>query len=415
MTRALQSSSFRRLWASETLAVSGQQVSVLALPLLAVTTLQATPAQMGALVALQGLPILLFSLYAGLLVDRVHRVRLMAAVNVARAAAVAGLLVAALLNALSFGLLCVVAFALGALGVIYNVAYQSVVPDLVPQGALADANAKLETSRSGADGVGPGVAGWLLGAAGYTAALGLNAVVYLLSALALFRMPHTRRRAPPSGSVTGQVREGFSYVLSHPVIRPLMLCAATLNLAKGILDAVLVYYLAKTLSLTPTQIGLVFMGSNAGFLCGALFGERLAQRLGIGRASVLGAALAGLGLLLLPAATGAGALALPLFVVARFIFGFGELMFYVQHITLRQSVTPDHLQGRMHSVIRFLAGGMFPIGALLGGLLGQRFGQTPALLIAGAVGSASALWLLRSAVPALHHRLPSAVDAAADG
>lgn len=400
--RALHFPAFRALWASETLSASAQQVTVLTLPLLAVTALQATPAQMGVLAALTSVPILVFSLYAGVLVDRVPRVRLMALVCLGHALLAAGLIALILTRALSLEALYGLAFAVGALGVVYNVAYQSVVPELVSADALADANAKLETSRSGAEVLGPGVAGWLLGVLGGGLTVGLNAVMYLGSAAALARVSgRERRREPaPRPPLARHLGEGFRYVLRHPVIRPLMLCAATLNLAQGVLDAVLIYFLSKNLGLTPAQVGLVFMGSNAGFLCGALFGERLARRLGIGRSALLAAALAGAGLLLLPCAVlVASAWTVPLLMAARFVFGFGELLFYVQHITLRQAVTHEALQGRMHAVIRFLAGGMFPVGAVLGGWVGQRLGGPGALLVAGVVGSLGTLWIVCSGVP----------------
>ena len=175
-----------------------------------------------------------------------------------------------------------------------------------------------------------------------------------------------------------------------------MFCATTLNAAQGLLDAVLVLYLSRSLNLTPALIGLVFVGSNVGSVLGALLSGRVAAHFGTGRATVLAALLAGAGMLIVPLAGVAGAAAVPLLMLARFLYGFGNLMFFVQHITLRQSQTPPALQGRMHASVRFLAGGVFPLSALLGRALAQRFGLQTVLLLAGITGSASWLWVRRS-------------------
>ena len=193
---------------------------------------------------------------------------------------------------------------------------------------------------------------------------------------------------------------------SHSIIRPLLLCAGTLNAAQGLLDAVLVLYLSRSLNLTPALIGLVFVGSNVGSVLGALLSGRVATHIGTGRAAVLAALLAGAGMLLIPLSGVAGTAAVPLLTLARFLYGFGNLMFFVQHITLRQSHTPPELQGRMHASVRFLAGGVFPLSALLGGGLAQRFGVQTVLILAGMIGAVAWLWVGRSAVGRLDRSNP---------
>ena len=375
--------------------MTGQQFSVLALPLLAAVSLKASPLQMGLLVACETAPFLLLSLPAGVLVDRSPRRPLMVSMNLPRALALIFVPVSALLGGLRLELLYTVAFLVGSFSTFFNVAYQSVLPDLVPPVILNDANSRLETSRAGAEVLGPGLAGSVISLVGSAAALWINAGTFLISALLIGRLPLSERptlvgRPPP---MLGQMREGLAFVWSHPVIRPLMLCATTLNAAQGLLDAVLVLYLSLSLNLTPALIGLVFVGSNVGSVLGALLSGRVAAHLGTGRATVLAALLAGAGMLIVPLAGVAGAAAVPLLMLARFLYGFGNLMFFVQHITLRQSQTPPALQGRMHASVRFLAGGEFPLSTLLGGALAQRFGLQTVLLLAGITGSAAWLWV----------------------
>jgi len=375
--------------------VTGQQFSVLALPLLAAVSLKASPLQMGLLVACETAPFLLLSLPAGVLVDRSPRRPLMVSMNLPRALALIFVPVSALLGGLRLELLYTVAFLVGSFSTFFNVAYQSVLPDLVPPVILNDANSRLETSRAGAEVLGPGLAGSVISLVGSAAALWINAGTFLISALLIGRLPLSERptlvgRPPP---MLGQMREGLAFVWSHPVIRPLMLCATTLNAAQGLLDAVLVLYLSLSLNLTPALIGLVFVGSNVGSVLGALLSGQVAAHLGTGRATVLAALLAGAGMLIVPLAGVAGAAAVPLLMLARFLYGFGNLMFFVQHITLRQSQTPPALQGRMHASVRFLAGGEFPLSTLLGGALAQRFGLQTVLLLAGITGSAAWLWV----------------------
>ena len=210
--RATRIPAFNLLWGAETLAVTGQQFSVLALPLLAAVSLKASPLQMGLLVACETAPFLLLSLPAGVLVDRSPRRPLMVSMNLLRALTLVP--VSALLGGLRLELLYTVAFLVGSFSAFFNVAYQSVVPDLVLPAALNGANSRLETSRAGAEVLGPGLAGSVIGLVGSAAALWINAGTFLISALLIGRLPLSERptmvgRPPP---MLGQMREGLAFV-----------------------------------------------------------------------------------------------------------------------------------------------------------------------------------------------------------
>jgi MFS family permease len=401
--RATAVPAFRLLWAGETLSVLGQQFSVLALPLLASLTLHASPAQMGLLVACETAPFLLFSLIAGVWVDRFPRRPLLVGMNLLRALVLGLVPLVVWLGGLQLEVLYLAAFLIGTFSIFFNVAYQSVLPAIVPSSALNDANGKMETSRAGAEVIGPGLAGTMIGMIGSVAALWINVGSFLMSALLLSRLrfdehPVSAAKPPP---IAQQMTEGLSFVWRHAQIRPLMLCAATLNAAQGLLDAVLVLYLSRSLHLNPLQIGLIYVGSNVGTVAGAVLSSPLAARLGVARAAVGAALIAGAGMLLVPIAGVAGSLNIAVLLLARFLYAFGDLMFFVQHITLRQSLTPPTLQGRMHASVRFLAGGVFPLAALLGGWTGQRLGIPVVLLLAGGIGSVAWLWVWRAGLPAV--------------
>lgn len=400
-TRATRVPAFNRLWAAETLSVLGQQVALLALPLIAAVALSATPAQMGLLAAFETAPLLLFSLVAGVWIDRLPRRAVMIWTDLLRAAALLCIPLAAVLGLLHLEVLYAVGFVVGTLSVFFNVAYQSFLPDVVPRAALTDANSKLETSRSGAEVLGPGLGGTLIGVIGSIAAVWLNILTFVASAFFLGSIRVAEHVSPRQAAVPlwSGLREGLRYVWAHPLIRPLVLCASTINFAQGLLDAMLILHLSRDLGLTPAQIGLVYMGGNVGFVLGALLSERVAAWLGLGRAALGAALIAGLGLVLVPLSGTLGVLAIPGLIVARLLFGFGAVVFSVQHVSLRQAITPRELQGRMHASVRFFAGGVVPLGALLGGLLGQRFGVGIALGAAGVVGFGAWLWLWRTGVP----------------
>ena len=395
--------SFRQFWASETLSITGQQLAVFALPLIAVTTLNASPGQMGLLVTLSSLPTLLLSLYAGLLVDRTNRLKLMSSMSLLRAGTAILLLLALWSGQNAFALLCLVAFLIGSFAVVYNVAYQSVVPHVVERDQLTEANSKLEATRSFGDVLGTGLAGGMIGLLGYAPTIGVSAAAFLLSSIALRRLDALTTPPPPrAGSAFSHIREGFHYVLGHPLIRPLMLFAGTFNAAQGIADALLIYYLSRSVGLTPAQIGLVYMGSNIGLLCGALLGERLPRYWGHGRTALVAAICVGVGMLLVPLAAGPLPVVISVLMAGRFLYGMGNLMFFVQHISIRQAVTPAELQGRMNATIRFLAGGMYPLGALCGGLLAEHWQTQSILLLAGIITALGVLWVIFSPISRTH-------------
>ena len=401
---------FLRLWAGQTLSLVGSQITGLALPLTAALTLEATPTQMGVLNAANTLPFLLVGLFAGVWVDRLRRRPILVAADIGRA------LLLALVPALAFaGLLRIealyaIALLAGICTVFFDVAYQSYLPALVSRQALVEGNSKLELSRSAVQLAGPGLAGGLVTWLTAPIAIAVDAASYLLSAVFLIaiRTPEPAL-APPATrrNVWREIREGLAVVLGHPILRSIAGCTGTSNLFSSVFFAVFLLYATRDLALSPATLGFIFGVGSAGVLVGAALAARAARWLGFAGALICSILLAALGLL---AQALAGSL-LPLSqtaVIAALIAGqvltsVGLPLYTVNPVSLRQAITPDHLLGRMNASVRFMIWGTMPIGALIGGLLGERIGLQPTLLLAATGGFLSLLWLLLTPVRHIHN------------
>ena len=410
---------FRRVWAGESVSLVGSQVTDLAFPLVAIVTLRATAFQVGLLNVARYLPFVLVSLLAGVWFDRHRRRPMLIGANLGRAVLIGLVPLAAAVDLLSMELLYAVAFGVGVLTVLFDVGVLSYVPGLVERRHLAEANSKIAASYSVAGIGGPGLAGFLVGVLTAPVALAVDAVSYLVSAAALAGV---RRREPapevPGAagerpSVLGSVAEGLRAVVGNRVLRHLATQSATFNLFENVVVTVFLLYAVRHLGIAPAALGFVVSAGSVGALLGSLAANRLRDRLGVGgtlRVSTLLACLSPL-LLLLPA--GADPLSLAVLGAALAVHMANLAVFNVIALTLRQSVTPNHLLGRMNASYRLLLFGTIPLGALLGGALAGLFGPRPAL-VAGVVGLATPLvWLRFSPVFRLRD-MPSAAEPATD-
>ena len=404
---------FLRLWAGQTISQFGSQVTLLALPLTAALALGATPAEMGILAALQSAPFLLVGLLAGVWVDRLPRRPVLIVADLGRAALLGSLPAAAFLDRLGMPQLYLVAFATGLLSVFFDVAYGAYLPALVREDALVDSNSKLELTNSAARVAGPGLTGVLVQVLTAPIALLVDAVSFLLSALSLALIRATEPPpAPRAGrpSLRAEVGTGLRLVFGNPLLRAIAGCTATANLAWNVIFAVFILYATRQLGLTPALLGLIAAAGNVGFLVGAGLAGPLARRLGLGPTLVAMPVLGSLGALLIGAAGGSRPVAAACLIGAQFLFGFGGVIYNINQVSLRQALTPDRLRGRMTATMRFLVWGTIPLGALLGGLLGERLGLRPTLLV-GALGTLTAfLWVACSPVRALRAQPTGPID-----
>ena len=382
---------FRLLWSASAVSQLGTQVSELAIPLAAIIVLHAGPAEVGTLAALGYLPAALFGLYAGAWADRVSRRRIMMTADIARCAVLATVPVAYLLGVLAIGQLYAAAFCVGALSVFFDTASPAYLPALVPRADLAHANSRLQISEQGAAVLGPGLAGWLVGLVGAPLAVTVDAASYLASAISLGRIGH---REPPrphqadgQARIHPQIRDGIRQVAASRQLRAIAIAAAIINLFGRMMVILVPLYLIRDARYSAVAIGLVFALGSVGFLAGAAIADKIARRIGLGRAIVLGGTVAATALLLIaaPPVTLAG----PATAVAMFIYGTGALVFTVSNITLRQLITPPDLLGRVTASMRLITWIAQPAAGVLAAWLGTRIGLHGALWI-GAFGSLTA-------------------------
>ncbi|GAA4737853.1 MFS transporter [Modestobacter marinus] len=405
---------FRQLWAAETVSQVGTQVTLLALPVLAVSLLDATPLEMGVLTALETAAFLLIGLPAGAWVDRWRRKRVLVTADVVRAVVLATLPIAYLLDVLTLGQLFVVAAATGTATVFFDVAYQSYLPALVDRDQLVDGNGKLEASRAVAQVAGPAIAGGLLRVIGAPLLIALDALSFLLSAFFIRRIqrPDTVPDRAGRRSLRAEIAEGLSFVVHQPLLRRIVACTGTSNLFSTITTTLLVLYALRRLELPESALGLVFSAGAVGGLVGAATAARFARTVGEGRAIPLAVMVVVPFTALTPlAATGAP---LVLLVLGQIGFSWSVVVYNITQVSFRQRLCPPALLGRMNASVRFLVYGTMPLGGLLGGVLGTWLGVLPTLWIAVAGQLLAAGWVVAS--PLMHMRdLPDGPDAPAAG
>jgi MFS family permease len=392
---------FVTYWAASAISDVGSQVTALALPLIGALTLGATAWEMGVLTAAGAAPILVVGLFAGVVVDRLRRRPLLIAADVLRAVLLLTIPLASVAGALGMELLIVVAFLAGTLSVTFDLAHLAFLPSLVRREDLVEGNSKLEVTAAVAQVVGPGVGGGLIGLIGAPFAIAIDAVSYLVSGWLITRTRGNEASRPVAADRPGvwrEIHEGLRAVFADPVLRALMACSATFNLFGRMFLAIYVLYMTRDLGLGPVGVGLVLATGGLGSLAGALVGGPATRRFGFGPV-IIGSALAfGLTGLLVPLAVLFPGVALVLVVGAEFGQWMAILVYYVGAITVRQAITPDRLYGRVNATIRFVAGGLMPVGALIGGLLGGVVGLPLTLVIAELGTLLGVVWLALSPV-----------------
>jgi MFS family permease len=393
---------FRRLWFGQTISVFGDQVTQLGLPLVAVLTLGANPAQMGTLTAVGLLPHLIFSLPAGVWLDRVRsRRRLMIAADLGRAALIASIPVAFLAGALSMPQLYVVGFLTGALAVVFDLSWNTLFVTVTQRERYVEAMALLNGSRSLASVGGPTLGGILVQVFSAPFAMLVDAVSYLGSVFFLRRI---RSPEPPIEAEEGTTRErllaGLSFAFNDSLMRPTLLSIATVNLFTFASGALFILYATTDLGVSPGALGLALGMGAIGGVIGAVVATRIGRRIGLGPAYALGIVIFPASLLLIPIASPG----MPMILVLALLFGsefgagFGVMILDINVGAIIYARTPDRIRARATGAFRFVNYGVRPIGALLGGLLGTAIGVHEAIWVTTIVASFGVLFLVGSPV-----------------
>ena len=405
---------FVKLWSAETVSQFGTQFTQLALPLVAIDTVKASAFEVAALTTVEFLPFLLVSLPAGVWVDRLRRRPILVAGDLSRAVLLASVPLAYWFYSVTMAQLYVVGFLVGIATVFFDVAYQSYLPSLVERDHLIDGNAKLEISRATATLGGPGLAGLVIQALKAPAALAFDALSFVGSALFIFSIRKGERAdlvTATRGRMRDELREGLSFVLTHPFLKNIAACTALFNFFGNMGFAVLLVFARRDLHLSPLAIGLAFTLSNVGPLLAAFNANRISSRFGVGRTIIAAAVIGGPMFLVIPFAPHGNA-ALALIVPAFVIGGLSNVIYNVTQVSLRQAITPERIQGRMNSVMRFIVWGTIPLGSLIGGVLASTIGLKATLIVGGAGSCLPFLPVLFS--PVRHVKeMPVPIDAPA--
>ena len=396
----LRERDFRRLWLAQTVSQVGTQVTNLALPLVAILVLNASAFEVALLGAIEFLPFVFFTLPAGAWVDRLPKRRVLIAADLGRAAILALVPIGFLTGVLAMWQLYVIGFSAGILTVFFEVAYQSILPELVDRERLAEGNSRLEISRSAAQILGPGLGGFLVGVITAPMAILADALSYLGSAAFLFGIRAPARDAAPAReaetaprpSLRQEIAEGLRFYAKSSLLLAESAAIVTMNLGSNISYSILLVFLVRELGLKPEAIGVAFSIGSIGVLVGAASAAALGHRLGVGPALIVATAIVTGGAFLILLATPETAFVLLLAMAA--VQGFSGIIINVNGVSLRQSLTPDHLQGRVNATGRWINWSILPLAAILGGIIATAIGLRGTILVGAVIGLLSLPWLI---------------------
>ena len=405
-----RSRDFRTLWISLTITHFGGQVTFLALPLTAALMLNASPLEMGILTAVEALPYTLFGLFTGVLVDRSKKLPLIILADVGRGLALLAVPVAAWFGLLSMSVLYVVGFLVGLGGIIGWAAYQVFMTERVGRENLVEANSRIALSDSSAQLIGPGLAGVFIHWLTAPFAILLDAIAFFTSAWILKSIKSQDGDAPKvrekNVTVWQDAKEGLRLIWNHPVLRSLAWGLAIWQFLKHMYFAIVILFAARDLALSPGTIGAVWMLGGVGFLIASFWVQHANLRFGVGRVMLGGLFSTGVAWLMI-ACVSPGTWAGPQLGIAIFVLDLGAMLFFINYLTLRQSVTPDHLLGRVTSTMIFLSIACAPLGSLAGGAMAELFGLRTTIGVAGVGGLVLGLVLAKISPLAAMRELPT--------
>ncbi|WP_395094715.1 MFS transporter [Armatimonas sp.] len=393
-------SDFQKLWVGQAVSVFGSLITRTALPWCALLFLHARALDMALLVLADLLPGFLLGLFAGAWLDRRAKRPVMIACDVLRFLLVMSIPALALTGKLTLGSLFAVAPLMGILSTVFDIAYQSYLPELVEGEALGRANSRLSASAAVAEVCAFSVSGWLVQHFGGPQALLIDAGTFLLSALSLLAIRQPNRVVPPLDGGQGaglfqEAIEGVRYVGRQRLLRALALAQVALSFSMSLMSPLVLLFMTRTLALEPKFLGMVFAVGGVTSLLGATFAAPLARRFGVYRATALSFGLIPLGMLMIPLAPTRSALSYGLLTANQLLTDPGWTIFEIHQTTLRQQLAPEKLLGRVNAVTKVGGLGASLLGTLLAGTLGDRLGPRPVLFAAALLALLAALLFAR--------------------
>jgi MFS family permease len=378
---------FLRFWTGDTLSQFLTQVSGIAIPTIAIKLFAAGPLQIGLLIGLTFLPFPTLGMFVGVWADRLRRKPIMVIANLVRASALASIPVAYAAGVLGFLQLYCVVLVMGVCTVFFDVSYQSYLPSLIDRADLVEGNSKLQASASVAQPGGQLLAGVLFAVVGYAESMVADVLGYLGSAVALLTIRKPEPKPEPASadeerSFFREMREGAGVVFHNSTLTRIAICTATSNFGSSVSGAAFLLYVYDILKIDPKVYTLAAAAGAMGATLGAIQTASVTRRIGLGRAIALGS-VGGISLAFLPL----GLLVSPLVVVTACLFagGWFTLLYNINQVSLRQSMVPLRLQGRMNATMRTIVWGTLPLGSFVGGVLGELIGLQNTILLGAAV------------------------------
>jgi MFS family permease len=388
---------FLLLWSGQTVSEVGSQVTVLALPLVALVTLHATAFEVGLLSAAVTAAYLVVALPAGAIVERRAKRRLMIWCDLGRLALIGSIPLAAAAGLLTLAQLYAVALATSALSVFFSVAYMAYVPTLLTRDRLMDGNGKLGTTQSVAQIAGPGLGAGLVALFGAAMAMVADALSYLLSAGLLLAI-RTREASPLLSTrqprFRSQIRDGLAYVRHEPILLKGVLWSGSANFFVIMVESMGTVFLVRDLHLSPGWVGVLLALGAVGGVVGGLASNWLARRFGSARICWLSMTVFALPGLLIPAARPGGWVLL--FAVGWMSWTFSATVCGVALLSYRQATCPPELLARVGATARWINWGTLPLGGVAAGILASAIGVRATLWMAVIGGCLSGLWLFFS-------------------
>ena len=392
----LRNRNFQYLWAGQTVSTIGSQMSGLALPVLAVTMLQASEWQVGMMNAAGMSMFLLIGLPAGAWVDRWLKRRVMILADAVRMLVLFSVPFAWWAGILDMTYIIISAAVISAANVFFDAAYQSVLPIMLPKEHMAKANSALETTNQTSMLAGPAVVGFLLSIVKAPILMLADAVSFLVSlvSVALIKMDESTIAKKDRGRLRDDIAEGVKFVTKHPIISRITATTAVSNLFGSAVHTLTPILVLRTMDVPPALYGLAFTAAAAAGLVGAISAAKIGERFGQGNTVIGAMVLCGVAMIGFPIAASIGTIsAFPIVIASEALLSFSGLVYNITQVSARQALCPEHLLGRMNASIRFFVWGVMPISALLAGAFATWFGMIPVLIV-GAIGSLSATWFV---------------------
>lgn len=375
---------FIRLWLAQSVSAFGARITREGLPIAAVLTLGASPGQIGVLAALSNGPALVVGLACGGYVDRTKRRGLMMAADLVRALVLATIPISAVLRLLTLPQLYVAAAIVGAASVLFEIADHAYLPSLVNREDITRANASLSATESVAEIGGPALAGALFQLLAAPIAIAANAVTYLVSAIFLagIRRPEPVPEPEPHARWTADVALGFGAALRHPLVAPIFLMTAAQSLAGGLFSALYIIFCVKIVGLNPALLGITIAAGGVGALAGTAAAGWLSRALGVGGGILAAQAGLGLAVIMIPLSPANPAQGMPVLVASQLLGDATAVAGMILAGSLRQTVLPVTVLGRVGAAFKATSGALMVVGALLGGVLGEAVGVRGAMWVA---------------------------------